>query len=126
MYTFKPFRRLHTIVLTLLSAGLALLPFVSENVQAVFGQDKIPAKSKPSEKLSFNRDIRPILVENCFACHGPDSASRKAGLRLDQRELAIKAGAIVPGKPEESDLVQRIFARPRRRRMPPPRDRPRS
>jgi hypothetical protein len=77
-----------------------------------------PKKNPPGDKLSFNRDIRPILVENCFACHGPDSASRKAGLRLDQRELAVKAGAITPGKPEESDLVRRIFAEPDDR-MPP-------
>ncbi len=53
----------------------------------------------------YNRDIRPILAENCFACHGPDSASRKANLRLDQRDAAIKAEAIVPGKPEKSALV---------------------
>ena len=63
-----------------------------------------------AEKLSFNRDIRPILAENCFACHGPDSAARKADLRLDRREAAVKAGAIVPGKPDESELIQRIFA----------------
>ena len=46
--------------------------------------------------LEYNRDIRPILAENCFACHGPDSAARKADLRLDRREAAIEAGAIVP------------------------------
>jgi len=42
---------------------------------------------------NFNRDVRPVLAENCFSCHGPDSASRKAGLRLDQRETAVKAPA---------------------------------
>jgi hypothetical protein len=78
-----------------------------------------PEKSPPAAKLSYNREIRPILVENCFACHGPDSASRKAGLRLDQRELAVKAGAIVPGKPAESEMVQRIFAEKLSERMPP-------
>jgi hypothetical protein len=62
------------------------------------------------EKLQYNRDIRPILAENCFACHGPDSAARKAGLRLDKRDAAIDAGAIAPGKPNESDLVHRINA----------------
>src|SRR6516225_4621858 len=46
------------------------------------------------EKLEYNRDIRPILSENCFACHGPDSASRKAKLRLDVREEAVERGAI--------------------------------
>src|SRR5262245_29084514 len=72
------------------------------------------------EKLLYNRDIRPILMENCFACHGPDSASRKAGLRLDRREDAIKAEAFVPGKPGESPLVERVFASKATELMPPP------
>lgn len=63
-----------------------------------------------ADKIEFNRDIRPILTENCFTCHGPDSASRKAGLRLDQRESAIKAGAIVAGKAGDSEVVRRILA----------------
>ena len=53
-------------------------------------------------KLEYNRDIRPILAENCFACHGPDSAARKADLRLDRREAAIEAGAIAPGDPRRA------------------------
>ena len=73
-----------------------------------------------AEKLSFNRDIRPILAENCFACHGPDSASRKADLRLDRREAAVKAGAISPGKPDESEMIRRIFASDKDEVMPPP------
>ena len=71
-------------------------------------------------RLEFNRDIRPILAENCFACHGPDSAARKADLRLDRREDAIKAGAIVPGKPDESALVERVFETAADKIMPPP------
>ena len=74
-----------------------------------------------AEKLSFNRDVRPILAENCFACHGPDSASRKADLRFDRREVAVRAGAIVPGKPEESEMIHRIFAADNDEVMPPPR-----
>ena len=58
--------------------------------------------------IEYNRDIRPILSENCFACHGPDSAARKAELRLDRRDAAVEAGAIVPGKPDESELIARI------------------
>jgi hypothetical protein len=70
--------------------------------------------------LSFNRDIRPILSEHCFACHGPDSASRKAELRLDQRDTAVKLGAIVPSKPDDSELVRRIFSADHDEVMPPP------
>ena len=60
----------------------------------------IPVRAQT--RVEYNRDIRPILAENCFSCHGPDSASRKAGLRLDQRDDAIKMGAITPGKLKES------------------------
>ncbi len=65
--------------------------------------------------IEFNRDVRPILSENCFPCHGADSASRKAGLRLDRFEDATapaKDGkiAIVPGKMDASELVRRICA----------------
>jgi hypothetical protein len=69
--------------------------------------------------LQYNRDIRPILAENCFACHGPDSAARKADLRLDRRDDAVEAKAIVPGKPDESSLVQRVFASTASKLMPP-------
>ena len=64
--------------------------------------------------VEYNRDIRPILTENCFACHGADSASRKAKLRLDYFEDATakredSAPAIVPGKPDQSEVIKRIF-----------------
>ena len=72
------------------------------------------------EPLHYNRDIRPIFAENCIACHGPSSASRKADLRLDQRKTAIAAGAITPGKPDESALIERIFSDDPQERMPPP------
>jgi hypothetical protein len=65
---------------------------------------------EPAGRLGYNHDVRPILAESCFPCHGPDSAARKAGLRLDQRERAIEAKALVPGDPDGSKLVQRIFA----------------
>jgi hypothetical protein len=80
-----------------------------------------PAAAGPAEVPRFNRDIRPILSEKCFPCHGPDSASRKADLRLDQRKAAVEAGAIVPGKPEKSELVRRIFSEREAKRMPPAR-----
>ncbi|GIW92885.1 MAG: hypothetical protein KatS3mg110_0926 [Pirellulaceae bacterium] len=73
----------------------------------------------PPAKLEYNRHVRPILAENCFPCHGPDSAARKADLRLDQRDAAIEMGAIVPGRPSESELVRRILSDDPDYRMPP-------
>src|SRR5947208_9958393 len=70
--------------------------------------------------IGFNRDIRPILSENCFACHGPDKNQRKAKLRLDVREVAIEKEAIVPGKPEQSKLVEHIYTTNEDDLMPPP------
>jgi hypothetical protein len=69
--------------------------------------------------IEYNRDIRPILAEHCFACHGPDSAARKAGLRIDQRDAAIEMKAIVPGKPDESEMIRRILTDDDRDQMPP-------
>lgn len=70
--------------------------------------------------IEFNRDIRSILSENCFACHGPDKSHRKADLRLDIREAALEKEAIVPGKPEESELIARVFSDAADEVMPPP------
>ncbi len=70
-------------------------------------------------KIQYNRDVRPILAENCFACHGPDSAARKADLRIDKRDEALKAEVIVPGKPDKSPLVERIFSKHKSEVMPP-------
>jgi hypothetical protein len=81
------------------------------------GSDSAFAADRPA--LEFNRDVRPILSENCFACHGPDSAARKADLRLDRRDDAIKAGAIAPGDIESSELVARINADDPKELMPP-------
>jgi cytochrome c553 len=79
------------------------------------------ASDKPvPQKLEYNRDIRPILAENCFACHGPDSAARKGGLRLDMRDQAIKKKALVPGKLKESELVARLHTADVDEVMPPP------
>jgi hypothetical protein len=75
--------------------------------------------SKPA-RLAFNRDIRPILSENCYACHGPDKNKRKAKLRLDERTSAVATQAIVPGKPDDSELVARILSDDAEEVMPPP------
>src|SRR5438874_544890 len=76
-----------------------------------------PSRAKAAEPLSssveFNRDIRPILSKNCYACHGPDAKSRTTKMRLDQRESAVAKNRkgkapIVPGKPDESELIRRV------------------
>src|SRR3954463_7716044 len=70
------------------------------------------------EKVQYNRDIRPILAENCFACHGPDSASRKAKLRLHQRDAALQQEVFGPGKPADSEVIRRVLATDKHQ-MPP-------
>jgi hypothetical protein len=70
--------------------------------------------------IQFNDQIRPILSEYCFACHGPDSAGRKADLRLDLRETAIETGAVVPGNIDSSELITRITSDDPELVMPPP------
>ena len=70
-------------------------------------------------------EIRPILSRHCFKCHGPDEGQRQGGLRLDLRDAALRPGAggrraILPGKPDASELVRRVFAATPARRMPPP------
>ncbi|HWN97003.1 MAG TPA: PSD1 and planctomycete cytochrome C domain-containing protein [Methylomirabilota bacterium] len=69
--------------------------------------------------ISFNRDIRPILSDNCFVCHGADKSSRKAKLRLDIREVALEKEAFIPGKPDDSELIKRIFTTNEDDLMPP-------
>ena len=77
-----------------------------------------------SGKISFNQDIQPILSSNCYSCHGPDSESREAGLRLDTREGAIMDlggyRAVDPGKPDESEIILRIESEDQDEVMPPP------
>jgi mono/diheme cytochrome c family protein len=82
-----------------------------QRVDADADADK-PAKAKNADAVSFNRDVRPILSENCFACHGPDPKTREAGLRLDVREAAVADidgyRAIVPGDHEASEIWLRM------------------
>ncbi|MDX1564150.1 MAG: c-type cytochrome domain-containing protein, partial [Phycisphaeraceae bacterium] len=82
-----------------------------------------PSDKKPSS-LSYNRDILPILSDNCFACHGPDKNTREAKLRLDVREAAVgkrrKGFAIKPGHPAASLVMKRILTDDPDELMPPP------
>ncbi len=77
-----------------------------------------------AEAVSFNRDIRPILSENCFHCHGQDAAKRKADLRLDTFEGATAVldggAALVPGQPEAGSLLRRLTSHDPDEQMPPP------
>jgi len=71
------------------------------------------------DEIDFNRDVRPILANNCYECHGPDEASREADLRLDMLDAALET-VIVPGKPDASTLISRLFSKDADEVMPPP------
>ena len=106
------FQRIIKVVLLLLS--LATLAWVS------FGE----GVTATAPEVSFNRDIRPIFSDTCFRCHGPDKSGRQAGLRLDVRDEALRktrsgVTPIIPGKPEESEVVRRIFSNEEAEVMPP-------
>lgn len=93
----------NVVVLVLSSAGVAISLTQSGRAKAV----------------DFDRDVRPILSDKCFFCHGPDAESRAADLRLDTHAGATKV-AIVPGSPDDSELIARIFSDDDDYRMPPP------
>src|SRR5690349_19684370 len=97
-----------------ISAALLTLALAAQGAEAPVAKGKI----------EFNRDVRPILSDKCFKCHGPDSAARKADLRLDRREDALaehdSGRSIVPGKPDDSALVHRIETTDEDEIMPPP------
>ncbi len=78
----------------------------------------------PAASVNYARDVRPVLSDNCFACHGPDDQKRKAGLRFDTKggafaKLESGSTAVVPGKPEESELIDRIESHDADLQMPP-------
>ncbi len=84
----------------------------------------LSADAAVPETVGFNAHIRPILSNNCFFCHGPDEKKRDGKLRLDLREEALAdhdgVRAIVPGKPDESELLARILSHDKDELMPPP------
>lgn len=105
------FRRIPSQFLGIaLAMSLLVLALVFLNAGSSSAQEQnAETESVVADAIQYNRDVRPILAENCFACHGPDSASRKAGLRLDDRDAAIEMMAIVPGDADSSELIDRVF-----------------
>lgn len=85
----------------------------------VLGFIALTAVSAVAAPPDYGRDVRPILAENCFQCHGQDAGTREGKLRLDTREGQRKPGVIVPGKPDESELIARILSPHDDERMPP-------
>ena len=79
----------------------------------------LPGSTSLAAEVRFDRDIRPILAEHCLECHGLDAGSRQGDLRLDTDEGA-KPQAVLPGRPDESELVRRILTTDPDLRMPPP------
>jgi hypothetical protein len=85
-----------------------------------FGLLANQASAQTDEQIRFNRDIRPILSDACFSCHGPDKHGRQADLRLDVREDAIEHGAIDAGDSSVSQMIARIVSQDPSEVMPPP------
>jgi mono/diheme cytochrome c family protein len=104
------------LALTLAGGAAALLPAAPIGLVA--------QGPPPAATVDFQRDVRPILADNCFSCHGPDESTRRAGLRLDTRKGALaprpRGAAVVPADPEASLLYRRITQAEDRLRMPPP------
>jgi hypothetical protein len=80
----------------------------------------LPCAATAAPPVSWSRDIRPILADNCFSCHGQDANRRKADLRLDTQEGQRAGHVVVPGKVDESELIRRILAADPKEVMPPP------
>ena len=108
-------RRIHFFITVAVFAAAGVSLFLNR-----VSADGSPAQAKPAP-VNFDREIRPILSDTCFACHGPDEQQRKAKLRFDTKEGAFaKAGVIVPGKAAESRLIKRVLSKDPNALMPPP------
>jgi hypothetical protein len=92
-----------------------MMPFIGIASLGVAG----PALADTRPLVSYARDIRPILSDKCFHCHGPDAETREADLRLDTKDIATSA-VVAAGKPDESEIIRRIFSEDEAERMPPP------
>src|SRR5262249_31718057 len=101
----------------LLGMGITLA-VLGSHVSTPTRADGPKAEATP-RPVDYGREIKPLLADRCYACHGPDKGQRKAGLRLDLRDDAVKS-AIKPGKAAESELIQRIGSHDAQQVMPPP------
>jgi cytochrome c553 len=97
---------------------LILTVLVASNFDAR-AQDARAQDARAKTSVQYNRDIKPLLAENCFACHGIDAEAREADLRLDDRESAIESGAVTPNDVDNSSLIERIFSEDDDTIMPP-------
>ena len=103
-------RTIRLIAFTLCAAAVAVCHFLP----------RVAAQQPSAKPVDFNREVRPILSDNCFACHGPDDKQRQAGLRFDTKEGAFaRPGVITPGDAQNSKLIKRITAKDPAFRMPP-------
>ncbi len=102
--------------LALLAAALFAAQTLTQHTTGAAAK-LVTSATGAQRKIDFNRDIRPILADKCWACHGPDATAKKIKLRLDSETAALQA--LVPGHPEQSKLVRRITAKDDAMRMPP-------
>ncbi|MFM1913258.1 MAG: hypothetical protein RIR51_1096 [Bacteroidota bacterium] len=107
--------------------SILIIGIFNLNISCINRNQSEETNTFDNEIVSYNYDIRPILSDKCFACHGPDAKKREANLRLDQEESALAAlkdnlgkYAIVPGKPEQSEVYHRIISTDKKFMMPPP------
>src|SRR4051812_48854978 len=111
IYTRASYRWHGPVFAPMVAVGLALAHFAGVSVRAA---------ETNTHPVSYNAQIRPLLSDKCFRCHGPDQRARKGKFRLDQEESALGQKAIVPGRSEESTLIKRIFSADPKQMMPPP------
>jgi mono/diheme cytochrome c family protein len=125
-------RRLPLLILLITVTGAAWVVLLPDGASQIHAASTTPAaeateSDKPAPgRIIFNRDIRPILADRCFSCHGPDPNKRQAGLRLDRPDAALGAlpkhpnlRAFVPGHPDHSEALRRILSTDPVSVMPP-------
>ncbi len=121
------FMTIRSAVVLAASLSAAVLAGCSDSASGAGAESATPARPAEAaapEPLSFDRDVRPLLSDRCFTCHGPDAKKRRADLRLDDRDAAIAVrdglAAIVPGDALASEVIRRVTSDDPKERMPPP------